>query len=600
MMMLMLMLGTTSACWPPDFFTLCLGIQQKGNQINRLCPNTVYRPDLTMNHPLFQRCEFWHDGTTVQCGDYGLNENCVIEGGDMPFIAPSDRGPMHIIFKGITIRNSVNTDASIVIQTGNSATFDNCIWENNVSANSIVVSYGTSMKFKDVIFRNNRSVNGHTGSNILMEAGGNAHFEGHACFQNNVLEGQGLVHVGSMASISLPLSSPDCSMNNTIAGLCDEVYLEANSTCVSFEHTSAHILPSSFPSVAFVPSTYPSYAPVIMLSQLPTNLPIGSPSFSPSILPSVEVSMLPSVGTFQPSFLPTFLPSERLKETDHPTYIPSEASSLHPSFVPSSSPSVSIPSPKFSTPWPSIFHRLSSQPSSMQSEISSQIPTTKGESLPPSTLSLMPSIEPSGTAKPSLVASIPIGCVTTGHHVNSHSRHQHHSILCPPSDMDMPSNMPSDNSVFSGSQNPSFFLEPSILVLTLTPSVQQSLSSSSSIPSNQFGKYFLPSNAPNAHVHHAMPAGDNNLQPHNNEYLVTASPKATPIDITSVSPSSFPPKPNGTDNSEIFLFVFACTAGAASIISFGYIVYKKIDEFSTSNENASAVERKGKIMLDID
>ena len=49
------------------------------------------------------------------------------------------------------------------------------------------------MTFKDVIFRNNRSFDAYAGSIILMEADGDVRFQGNACFQNNVLGGQGLV-----------------------------------------------------------------------------------------------------------------------------------------------------------------------------------------------------------------------------------------------------------------------------------------------------------------------------------------------------------------------------------------------------------------------
>lgn len=402
-----------------------------------------------------------------------------------------------------------------------------------------------------------------------------------------------------MASISLSLSGPDCSMNNTVAGFCNEIYLEMNNTCASFIQSPVNNLPSSYPSVDFNPSTYPSYAPVMIISQIPTVSIPEPPSFNPSSLPSVELSMFPSIATFQPSSLPTFLPSMGSRETGYPTSILSETSSYFPSFVPSSSPSIGISSSNIPTSWPSIFIRPSvfdtSQPSNAHSAIPTQIPTSQVTTLLPSIS--VPSIDPSGSVKPSAGISATYGCVTIGDHAKSHSRHQHHLLLCPPSDL--PSNKPSEGSASSESESPSIVSWPSVLNSTRVPSVQSS-TPRSSLPSNQLSNYFIPSNAPHIHIHHTMPPGDADIQPHNDDHLTTFSPKASPTNSASASPSSFFPKPSRTGNNEVFLLLFVCAASAASLISLGYIVYKKIGELTNTDDNLIGLERKGKIVFDID
>ena len=94
------------------------------------------------------------------------------------------------------------------------------------------------------------------------------------------------------------------------------------------------MLPSSQPSLSFVPSTTPSFEPTGDPSQSPSFVPSFVPSDSPSSLPSYVPSEIPSD---VPSELPSFVPSE--SPSDVPSFIPSEVPSEIPSFIPSEVPS---------------------------------------------------------------------------------------------------------------------------------------------------------------------------------------------------------------------------------------------------------------------
>lgn len=124
-------LNISSTCgWPIDFQTLCMAIQVGGGTVT-LCANTVYSPDPLSQNPLKRQCEVRRSDLLIQCGEHGhVEDNCVIDGGNMPIAVVSDDSPITgVRFRGITFRNTLNDLTAIKVENGNEVTFENCAWE---------------------------------------------------------------------------------------------------------------------------------------------------------------------------------------------------------------------------------------------------------------------------------------------------------------------------------------------------------------------------------------------------------------------------------------------------------------------------------------
>lgn len=317
-----------------------------------LCPNTLFIAD----HEIVI-----YQGTTIQCGSHGLeNDKCIIQGGLRQFNVVGEGAQ----FRGLTMSGAMNA-FSVQTKFGSDTYFKDCVFEDNDAGPEMgfgaagSVYAGGQVFFQNCVFQLNSAVKATVdvdgGSAVFdscifddnvalgatMYIGGSAiHVRGmtgevsisNSCFFNN--RGPSLVYLSSHGSLVLNVDNYESDNENSLFNCNGAFHDNEDLLCEKFvADTCGPTMPSAAPTAG--PSMQPSSAP----SQGPSSLPSDLPSMFPTTNPSDRPSNVPSSSMFpttNPSDSPSNIPSpfETFSESpplpQNPPELPTEPGNLRP------------------------------------------------------------------------------------------------------------------------------------------------------------------------------------------------------------------------------------------------------------------------------